>query len=554
VEMTGGEAVAAALETLGVRHVFGIVSVHNLPIYDAIARRGTITPIGVRHEQAAAHAADGYARATGELGVVIASTGPGTTNTMTGLFEASFASSPVLLITGQIDSGYLGKAKGVLHEAEQQALMLSSLCRRVETVRRTEDIGRAVITVAADIRAGRPQPGAVEIPIDQQYRRAGVSIPGPRTDAAYSPDPDALAKVAGALEAATRPVLWAGGGVVSAGAAPALVALAERLGAPVVTTVEGRGSIPEDHPLCLGALTTSPQVEEIVSGADLVLAVGTRFQGSGTRNWRLSLRGTLAHLDADPAVIGRNYPADLPVVGDARVGLELLLESIGQGARVSTDPEHAAKARSAAEAARGEARARLGEDHCQVMDAIRRHAPAESVIVRDATVPAYVWGDRLLPILRPRTSIRPASAAIGPGLPLALGAAAGSGRPGSPGRPTVLIAGDGGFMLHVGELVTAVQHDLPVVICLFNDRGYGVLRTIEARQFDGRNFGVDLTTPDFVALATSMGVQATRVAAPAEFEPAFRAAIASGRPALLDIDLLAFTPLTLPAPRPPGPA
>src|ERR1700684_984360 len=154
MEMTGGEAVVAALETLGVRHVFGIVSVHNLPIYDAIARRGTITPIGVRHEQAAAHAADGYARATGELGVVIASTGQGTTNPMTRLFEAGFASSPVLLVTGQIDSGYLGKAKGFLHEAENQRLMLSSLCRRGGAVRRTEEIARALITVAAGSRPG----------------------------------------------------------------------------------------------------------------------------------------------------------------------------------------------------------------------------------------------------------------------------------------------------------------------------------------------------------------------------------------------------------------
>jgi acetolactate synthase I/II/III large subunit len=543
MEMTGGEAVAAALETLGVRHVFGIVSVHNLPIYDAIARRGTITPVGVRHEQAAAHAADGYARATGELGVVIASTGPGTTNTMTGLFEASFASSPVLLITGQIDSNYLGKAKGFLHEAEQQRLMLSSLCRRVETVRRTEDIGRAVIAAAQDIRAGRPQPGAVEIPVDQQYRRAQVEIPELRTDAGYTPDAEALSKVADALSAATRPVLWAGGGVVSSGAGPALTALAEWLGAPVVTTVEGRGSIPEDHPLCLGALTTSPQVEDIISSADVVLAVGTRFQGHSTRNWRLSFGGTLAHLDADPAVIGRNYPTALPVVGDARIGLEQLLGLIGG---VSTDQEHAEKARSAAEAARRDARARIGEDYCQIMDAIRRHAPRDSVIVRDATVPAYVWGDRLLPILQPRTSVRPASAAIGPGLPLALGAAAGSG------RPAVLIAGDGGFMLHVGELVTAVQHDLPVVICLFNDQGYGVLRGIEARQFDGRNFGVDLTTPDFPALAASMGVQGARVADPAEFESRFREAIASGRPVLLDIDMTALSPLSLPGTRPAG--
>jgi acetolactate synthase-1/2/3 large subunit len=539
--MTGGEAVASTLEMLGVRHVFGIVSVHNLPIYDAIARRGTITAIGVRHEQAAAHAADGYARATGELGVVIASTGPGTTNTMTGLFEASFASSPVLLVTGQIDSAYLGKAKGFLHEAEHQRLMLSSLCRRVETVRRTEDIGRAIVAVAEDIRAGRPQPGAVEIPVDQQYRRADVVVPGIRGDLAYMPDVDAVAKVAEALSAATRPVLWAGGGVVSSGAGPALVALAERLGAPVVTTIEGRGSIPEDHPLCLGALTTSPPVEDVVSGADLVLAVGTRFQGGSTRNWRLSFSGTLAHLDADPAVIGRNYPTALPVVGDARVGLELLLGAIG---RVSTDPGHADKARSAAIATRRDARASIGEDHAQIMDAIRRHTPRESAIVRDATVPAYLWGDRLLPILHPRTSLRPASAAIGPGLPLALGAAAGTG------RPSVLIAGDGGFMLHVGELVTAVQHELPVVICLFNDRGYGVLRSIQAHHFDGRTTGVDLTTPDFPALAMSMGVQATRVTSPAEFESKFREAIASGRPTLLDIDLLSLSPLRFPGPRP----
>ncbi|MBV9794501.1 MAG: thiamine pyrophosphate-binding protein [Actinobacteria bacterium] len=536
MEMTGGEAVAAALEQLGVRHVFGIVSIHNLPIYDAISRRGALTPVGVRHEQAAAHAADGYARATGELGVVIASTGPGTTNTMTGLFEAGFVSSPVLLITGQIDSSHLGKGKGALHEAGQQRLMLSSLCRRVETVTRTEDIARAVIAVAEDVRAGRPQPGAVEIPIDQQYRRAEVVVPDLRKDSAYVPDADAIAQVAAALSAAARPVLWAGGGVVGAGAGPALTALAERFSAPVVTTINGRGAIPEDHPLCLGALTTSPAVEDVLARADLVLAVGTRFQGNATRNWQLAFGGTLAHLDADPEVIGRNYPAALPVVGDARIGLELLLETAGPG---HADPGHAEQARRAAATARAEARARLGPDHQQIMDAIRRHTPRGSAIVRDATVPAYLWGDRLLPILAPRTSLRPASAAIGPGLPLALGAAAGNG------HPAVLIAGDGGFMLHVGELATVVQHDLPVIICLFNDRGYGVLRGFQARQFDGRMTGVDLATPDFPALAASMGIPATRVSDPAAFESRFRDAIEAGGPALLDVDLLALSPLSL---------
>jgi acetolactate synthase-1/2/3 large subunit len=447
----------------------------------------------------------------------------------------------VLLVTGQIDSSYLGKAKGFLHEAEQQSRMLATLCRRVESVRRTEDIGRAVIEVAGDIRSGRPQPGAVEIPVDLQYRRAEVEVPAPRPDSGtrYVPDAAAVAKVAEALASAVRPVLWAGGGVISPGAGPALVALAEQLGAPVVTTIEGRGAIPEDHPLCLGALTTSPPVADIVAGADVVLGVGTRFTGSATRNWTLPLGGTLAHLDADPAVISRSYPAALPVVGDARLGLEQLAALLA-GEHVAADPEHAAKARAAAQAARADAREQLGADHCQIMDAIRRHTPRESVIVRDATVPAYRWGDRLLPILAPRTSVRPSSAAIGPGLPLAMGAAAGTG------RPAVLIAGDGGFMLHVGELATIVQHQVPVVICLFNDRGYGVLRGIQARQFDGRTTGVDLATPDFPLLAASMGVRAVKVASPAEFETQFRAAMESGGPALLDIDLLALSPLPFP--------
>ena len=175
--LSGGEAVAATLENLGVTHVFGIVSVHNLPTYDAISRRGSITLVRCRHEQAATHAADGFARATGGLGVVLASSGPGTTNTVSGLYEAQFGSSPVLLVTGQIESRFLGKGKGFLHEAERQAEMLRTVTRRVETVRRTEDIGAVVTAVADDARLGRPQPVAVEMPIDLQYATAAVEVP-----------------------------------------------------------------------------------------------------------------------------------------------------------------------------------------------------------------------------------------------------------------------------------------------------------------------------------------------------------------------------------------
>ena len=212
-ELTGGEAVYETLRALGVDHVFGIVSVHNIPIYDAILRGGGITPISVRHEQGAVHAADGYSRATGKLGVAIVSTGPGTTNAMTGLFEAGFASSRVLVVTGQIDSTFYGKGKGFLHEAEQQLAMLRTVTGEAETVRRTEDISETLLRVANGIMTGRPRPGAVEIPVDFQYGRSEVDIPSvegwPRTQ----PPSDALEKAAGLLNDAQRPVIWAGGGV-----------------------------------------------------------------------------------------------------------------------------------------------------------------------------------------------------------------------------------------------------------------------------------------------------------------------------------------------------
>ncbi len=534
MNMTGGEAVVAALKAIGVRHVFGIVSVHNLPIYDAIDRDGSITAVAVRHEQGAAHAADGYSRATGELGVAITSTGPGTANAMNGLFEAGFASSRVLLVTGQIESRYYGKGKGFLHEAERQLAMLQSVTRRAESVRRTEDIAAAVVRVATDINTGRPQPGAVEIPIDLQYAHADVEVPTVGAWPVVTPPEDVLQRAAELLGGAQRPVIWAGGGVTRAGANSALVALAERLPAPVVTTIEGRGAIPEDHDLALGATTTARTVAQLIEEADVLLAVGTRFQGSATRNWQLPITGQLIHLDADPAVIGRNYQPAVPIVGDARVGLERLAALLGHTA---VDVDFVDRARVARDEARARSREMIGADYEAIMDTIRDLLPRDANIVRDATVPAYLWGDRLLPIYEPGTSIRPASAAIGPGLPLAIGAAIGSG------HRSVLIQGDGGFMLNLGELATAVQYSVPLTICVFNDGGYGVLRGIQARSFEGRTTGVDLATPDFATVAQGIGMTGLPVKTVEEFRDAFKQAADADGPVLLDIDMSALQPM-----------
>lgn len=533
--MSGGEAVYEALRAIDCEHVFGIVSVHNIPIYDVIEQRGGISPILVRHEQAAVHAADAYSRATGKIGVAITSTGPGASNGMTGLFEAGFASSKVLMITGQIDTQFYGKGKGFLHEAENQLAMLRSVAPHTESIRRTEDIARSIVDVATRISTGRPQPGAIEIPIDLQYNRAEVDVPHVEGWPRVQPNKDALAQAARALRESKRTVIWAGGGVITANAAGELKQLAELLDAPVFTSVNGRGAFPEDHALSMGPLGNVPSFGPVFEEADVVLAVGTRFQGGATRNWSMKLGKKLVHIDADPGVINRNYQADVAVVGDARLSLAAVLKDL---AGTANEPGFTENAKTLRDEARAQIRKDIGPDYEAIMDAMRELLPRDGNIVRDATVPAYLWGNRLIEIYEPHTSMNSTSAAIGPGLPLGVGAAVGSG------KKTVVIQGDGGFMLSIGELATCVQHQLPVIVCVFNDGGYGVLRNIEARTFDGRQFGVDLATPDFAMVAQGMGMHGEKVSGVDAFKDAFARAVKADGPVLLDIDMDALTPMS----------
>lgn len=556
---TGADLVADSLDALGVDVIFGIVSVHNLPILDAIRRREHIRFVTVRHEQAAVHAADAYARVSGRLGVALVSTGPATANAVPGLYEASFASSPVLLLTGQVDSAQYGRGIGFLHEAEQQVPMLRAVTRRVESVRHTEGIADAILRTAADCLTGRPMPGAVEIPIDLQYAPTTAPLPDAPADVpAISPNPRRLDQAAEALANGARPMIWAGGGVVRAGAGPALLALAEALQAPVVTSLHGRGAVPEDHPLCLGALSPFPDIAALLGEAEPLLAVGSRFTWFDTMNPPLRLPASMIHIDVDPAVIGRSQPASLAVVGDARLALEGLVARLGSppgpNGRIAPDgtdegaaaaspagaegPSFVARAHGAAAAARAAGRQPIGEDHAAILDAMRATLPRRSVVVCDSTVPAYTWANRLLPVYEPGSFVHPAGGAIGPGLPFAMGAAQGR-----PGAPVVLVSGDGGFMFHIGELATLAENDLPVIICLFDDGGYGVLRGVEDKHYPAR-IGVDLHTPDFAAVAEAMGVPATRVDSAPAFTAAFDKAVVAGGPHLLHIDMDALAPIT----------
>lgn len=536
--MTGGQAVAETLALLGVSKVFGIVSVHNLPIYDAISLHPDIQVINVRHEQAAAHAADAYSRVTGELGVILTSTGPGALNAVAGIYEAAFVSSKLLMVTGQIESRFRGKGKGFLHEYEKQPELLSNLCRTVSSVRYAEDISRDLAAVADDIQRGRPQPGAIEIPIDLQYQSADIDLFASRTISRLVPDKALLNQALALLENAQRPLIWAGGGVNISGASGELTDLAERMGAPVVTTIEGRGAISEAHDLSLGFRTDRRSAAEIFEEADVVLAIGTRFQNYATRVWTLQMPENLIHIDVDPGVIGRNYPAAVPIVADAKMALQELLHGLS---KTAVDEQFLERCRKIKEADEEAIKEEIGPDHSEIVSVIRRLLPEECPVVRDSTVPNYTWGNRLLKILRSRTSIRPAAVAIGPGLPLAMGAAIGSM------SHALLVQGDGGLQLSIGELSACAEHQIPVIALVFNDSGYNVLRIIQENVL-GHKHGTELSKINFVTVAQGMGVEAERVEGIEQFEPALARALARSGPSVIEIDMDFLAPIELPLP------
>ena len=315
---TGADLVADALAQLDVEHVFAIVSIHNMPILDAINRLGITKIIDVRHEQAGTHAADGYARASGKLGVMIASTGPGTSNTVTGLYEAQYGSSRVLVITGQAETAFYGRGLSYIHEAENQVAMLASVCRRVESPRHVNQLGSALSAVIDDMFTGRGAPGAIEIPIDIQYadtQAMQISLP---SNQAYVADDNAINNVLEALSQSSKRIIVAGGGVIAANAHKELLALAEMLDAPVLTTIDGRGVIPEDHPLCMGNYYNSAGIYNAIQGADLTLAIGTKFAvGVDGQFAHQTPPGKLLHIDIDGNMIGRTHQAHIGVIADA---------------------------------------------------------------------------------------------------------------------------------------------------------------------------------------------------------------------------------------------
>jgi acetolactate synthase-1/2/3 large subunit len=527
VSVTGADVMIRRLRDHGVEFIFGYPGGQLTPLYDAIYREGAIRHILARDEQAAAFMADGYARATGRPGVCLAVCGPGVLNAATPLATAYTDSVPILLISGQIPTAGRQLRSGYYHENEQLRAC-ETLTKAQVLADAPEAITDAVDRAFAALTEGRPGPVLLEIPLDVQRVEAPVAG-WPAVKPAAAPleakraDIDNLARLVNGWQ---RPLILAGGGVISAGASAELVELAERLGAPVFNTAMGKGAFPGRHPLAAGMpwhhatsdlSNMASMFSPIFSQADGLLAIGCRFTQLATGTWSMPVPGQLAQIDIDPEEIGRHYPVTVGVNADAKAALAALLPRISGASRKPwSDPRR-----------EGEAWRLPGVD---MLLPLERALPADAIVVADITRLTYIMLVDY-PVAAPRTFLHPAGfVSMGYGLPAALGAKAAF-----PRRTVVSIVGDGCFLMCGMELATALQERLPIIVVLMNDGSLSLIKAIQQRRYKERFLGVDLLNPDFGQFAEAFGVRHWRVETDEEFEAALREAIASGMPALIDV-------------------
>jgi acetolactate synthase-1/2/3 large subunit len=530
-----GELVAAVLERIGVRMAFGIVSVHNTPLLDAISRRGATRFIMVRGEMGGTHMADAHARVSGALGVVITSTGPGAASAVSGLVEARFAGTPLLHITGQSATRFIDRGLGTVHDVPDQLGMLRAVSKAAYRVQFASNVLGTLMRAAAEALTPPRGPVSVEIPIDVQMAEidrpddldALTLAPPP----ALAPSPQALDALVRTVTESRRPVLWAGSGARDAGGPIARLA---KLGIAVATSWNGRGVLPEDHPLSIGALATLPEFERFYESVDLMIVAGSRVRGHETRDCTMRLPERRAQIDVDLRANGRTYSSELFVHADAALSLNALADRL--------------EGRWCAEQAFGESVGRLKTEaiasyrrslgvYESLPGIVRAAIPRDALWVRDISFHQTTWANRIFPVYGPRDSIYSVGAAIGTGMPLAIGAALAA-----PGRKTVAMCGDGGFLLNLGELWTAVQERPDICFLVMNDSGYGVIRYIQDASYGGRRFYDDLLGPNFEVLAKAADLPYWRAASIDALGANLQAAMRQRGPTLVELDMAAIGP------------
>ena len=520
--MTGAEALIESLRVNGVRHVFGIPSTHTLEIYRALGQAGDIEHITTTHEQGAAFMADGYARATGRPGVCIVTTGPGVTNAATAIAEAYSDSVPVLCITAHIPSEDIGLGRGHSHELRSQENVLDGVTDDNCLILSPDQVGQAVHDAFRRFRNRRPRPVSLAIPVDVQEAKTSVLIPDAPIEAPLRPDGDAVERASELLNSAVAPAIVAGGG--AQGAVEELSALAERLDAPVATTLNGKGAIPSGHPL-EASLVVYRSVAGFLEDCDVVLAVGSELSPADLWTGPLRLGGKLVQVDIDPDQIGRNHPVDAAVVGDAGATMAMMLDALeGQGSR-----EGAARAGYAREVAYEEALV-MGRSYLPWIRAFRKAMPAESTLALDIAMVAGFGAYPFYDLPGARTWMNPSGlGTLGYAMPAAIGA-----KIAMPERAVAALVGDGGFMFTMSELMVAVQHSLALPVVIWNDRAFGEIHRLMRERGD-EPFATDLHTPDLASLAAAYGAASVRVDEPEDLVIAVEAALATDGPTLVEV-------------------
>jgi acetolactate synthase I/II/III large subunit len=523
--MTGGRAVAMTLKGEGIAHIFGIVGTHNCPLFDGVFDDPAFKVVTVRHEQGAALMAAGYARASGKIAACFVVPGPGLTNALTGIGMAYSESAPMLVFGGQNTLAQLEREGGHFHELANSVGVAGSVCGYATRVTTPGDVPKVIREAMRAMRCRRPRPAYIEMPLDVQSGEEDVVLLPPERYSRPAGDPEAIARGAAALRSAKRPFIFAGGGVESAGATASLERLAELLGAPVVTSVFGRGAISDRHPLALGdGWGRFNLYDELLAQADLALVVGSRIDV--VSDWNLGARfpQRIAQVDIDPLIVGQRRPVEVGIVGDAALVLDALVAQLGSG-QTRADWFDAADFRRRKQAVLKERAGPVVE----IVAALRAALPDDTIFVDDLTLVGY-WMPLLLDTYQPRTLIHPGTyGTLGYSLPAAIGA-----KLACPRQPVVSISGDGGFLFTMQELATASALNLDLIALVFNDNAFGAIRKYQDRMFGGRHIGDALTNPDFVKLGEAFGARTERVE-PKNLGAAVRRAHESGGLWLLEI-------------------
>lgn len=537
-KVTVGEVVARVLEEHGVSDVFGLISIHNLPIADAIGRRDKIRFICSRGEAGCVNMADAYSRFKG-LGVAITSTGAGSGNAIGSLVEACNAGSPVIHITGQVEKEYLDRDASFIHEAADQFGYLKSSSKaafRILSPEHAAGMVREAIRVATTVPKG---PVSIEIPIDVQATMIELPAELAYVGALQMPEaPDtAINFVAQQIKSAKKPILWIGGGCIEA--SEEIKKLAD-MGIPVVSSTHARGVLADSHPRSLNAFHNSSEVEKLITDSDACIVVGSRLRSNETKTYSLKFPENLIQIDATPMAQQRNYLVKHFFCGEAKSFLTRLVEQLGDTSKVDRDYDQRIKA--AKDFAVNALETQLGP-YAELCYSLRKALPEDGILVRDITMSGSTWGSRLFPVNQPLQNIHSLAGAIGLGLSHGIGTAIAN-----PDKKTVALVGDGGLMLGVGEIATAIQENANMVLLVMNDGGYGVMRGIQKEYFDGRQYYNELHTPSFVALGEAMGCKSYKADSLEEFDTKINEAMKQDGMCLVEVNMNAIGPLKFAGP------